>query len=85
MKKSENKNKLREGNSHFELDFNLKSSFMHVQGRYSDFSPVTSPSHSAVADQWIYEDRLIRVTAADTVSDSHRIPYYRFVNYYNRT
>lgn len=28
MKKSENKNKLREGFSHFELDFNLKSSFI---------------------------------------------------------
>ncbi len=28
MKKSENKNKLREGASHFELDFNLKSSFI---------------------------------------------------------
>jgi hypothetical protein len=27
MKKSENKNKLREGFPHFELDFNLKSSF----------------------------------------------------------
>ncbi len=47
MKKSENKNKLREGLSHFELDFNLKSSFNLVPGRYSDFSPVTSPSHSA--------------------------------------
>ena len=32
-------------------------------------------------DRVFHEDRLIRVTAADTVSDSHRIPYYRFVNF----
>ena len=75
MKKSENKNKLKERFPHFELDFNLKSSFNLVQGRYSDFSPVTSPSHSAARISGFNEDRLIRVTAADTVSDSHRIPY----------
>lgn len=53
MKKSENKNKLKEGFPHFELDFNLKSSFNLVQGRYSDFSPDSSPSHPSADGQWI--------------------------------
>lgn len=52
MKKSENKNKLGEA-PHFEPDFNLKSSFIRVPGRYSDFSPVTSPSHPSADGQWI--------------------------------
>lgn len=34
---------------------------------------------SRLTNSGFNEDRLIRVTAADTVSDSHRIPYYRFV------
>lgn len=34
---------------------------------------------SRLTNSGFNEDRLIRVTAADTVSDLHRIPYYRFV------
>lgn len=36
---------------------------------------------SRLTNSGFSEDRLIRVTAADTVPDSHRIPYYRFVNF----
>lgn len=76
MKKSENKNKLRERFSHFELDFNLKSSFIYMfqAGILTSLRQLLLPIPPRRISGFI-EDRLIRVTAADTVPDSNRIPY----------